>query len=52
MSRLEALDHAYRTGAMNAEQQADYRALLRELQEAQLLLEQLALPLPTVPLGG
>jgi hypothetical protein len=50
MSRLEALEGAYRGEVMTPEQRYGYRILRRKLRDALPLLERLDLPLPTTPL--
>ena len=50
MAVLETLDRHYRSGVMAPEQQECYRALIRELEHALPIFEQLGLPQPPVPL--
>ena len=50
MDRLLSLREFYANDRMNAQQAESYRALIRDLQAAQSLIQQLDLDFPSVPL--
>ena len=52
MRRLELLDAAYRPGVLTADQERRYPALLRQLQAALPVIDELDFDRPTVPLVG